>query len=65
MRTPTYTRDGRHRIVSMPNGQWEMQSAHDKGKKDALPHNDGWDRPHRPTTREEAIRQLGNRGAIE
>lgn len=69
MRTPIYTKSRQARIISLPNGQWECQTKGGEPTKalptKAIPHHDGWNRTHRPTTKDEALRQLGNLGEIE
>jgi hypothetical protein len=68
MRTPVYTKDGKHRIVSRPAEQWACQERRgEKGENRTkkVPHFDPWHDTHRDTTRSEAYRQLSAFGPID
>jgi len=63
MRTPVYTMDRKHRIVSRPAEQWACQTHEPKGEP--RPDFDPWRDTHRNTSRSEAYRQLSAFGPID
>lgn len=63
MRRPIYTKTKTHRIISMANELWACQDYKPTKHPDKC--YDLWHATHRPTSKEEALRQLSTFGAIE
>ena len=62
MRTPVYTKDREHRIVSRPSDTWQCQTNDRTGSSKEY---DPWRNNHRPTSKIEALRQLAALGEIK
>lgn len=54
-RAPLVSRDGRNRVISLPNGEWVAQKF--VGREGSSKTTDPWTAVHRPTTKNEALGQ--------
>jgi len=58
-RKPIYGKGRKTRVISVPNGLWQAQEWHERGESADTRVVDDWRPLFRPTTKNDALRQIG------